>query len=192
MLLAETFLSADIPILQLLAGVGIILALVLLLSTLAIYATKRGVRRSRKSSLLSKLVYAVYIALIAILGATSFGSLVQTGHLGGYALQAHVAAAGAFVFLLALVAFVWLPNSFAEELRGGRFVTGWWAWRWSTWALILFSLGATGTMLVSMLPVLATDEMLTMARIHRYAGLAVVAFAIINLYTIVCIRLGWR
>ncbi len=189
MLVAE-LLALDIPIPQLLSRTAIALGVLLSLSALWVYASKRGIR-NRSRPWFSRVVYLAYLVLIVILAVTSFGSLVQSGHLGGYALQAHVAAAGGFVFLLVLVAFILLPRR-EESLFDSQAPGGWWAQHWSAWGLVLSSLLAAGTMLVSMLPLLATDELLTMAMLHRYAGLGVVVFAVINFYTRICERLGWR
>lgn len=189
MLVAELF-AFDMPVVPLLTRTAIALILLLSLATFWLYASKRAVRHGNRPWL-HRLVYLAYLALILMLAVTSFGSLVQTGHLGGYALQAHVAVAGGFVFLLVLVAFFVLPNG-EEDYLDSQVSTGWWAQRWSAWGLVLCSLLAAGTMLVSMLPLLGTEGLLDMAMLHRYAGLAVVVFAILNLYTRICERFGWR
>ncbi|MEZ6075223.1 MAG: hypothetical protein R3C56_05975 [Pirellulaceae bacterium] len=115
-----------------------------------------------------------------------------TGQVLGYTLLFHVAASGGFVFLMVAIAFLYLPTGpdYADDRSGRREI--WWAARWSAWALVVSSLVAAGTMLVSMLPVLDTQGLLQMATLHRYAGLAVVVSAIFHLYSLTCARLGWR
>lgn len=190
-------LIADLPTLgipfpQLLTGIGLALLLGMLLASTVVYATKRDTRRLRGRHWFSRLLYVVYLALIAVLSFTAFGSLVQYRHLSGYPLLVHVAAAGAFVFLMVAIAFLYLPSEGdAWDSRNLR-VSSWWAQRWAVWGLVVSSLFTAATMLVSMLPWLDTQGLRDMAMLHRYAGLAVVIFAILHVFSLVCCRLGWR
>lgn len=190
-------LIADLPTLgipfpQLLMGTGLTLLLGLLLATVVIYATQRERSRLRHRHWFSRLLYVVYLALIVVLSFTAFGSLVQFGHLSGYPLLAHVAASGGFVFLMVAIAFLYLPSEGdtldSHDLR----VPSWWAQRWAVWGLVVSSLATAATMLISMLPWLDTQGLRDMAMLHRYAGLAVVVFAILHVFSLVCCRLGWR
>ena len=191
MLLAD-LPSLNISFTQVLIAVATIVAVVLVLSTLALVATSRQHQRGPTRHWLSRLVYAAFLFLIVVLAMTAFGSLLVLGHMLGYALMFHVAAAGGFVFLMVAIAFLYLPAALdkakARDLRLDR----WWVTRWSAWALVISSLVAAGTMLVSMLPLLDTDGLLQMAMLHRYAGLAVVVSAVFHLYSLICVRLGWR
>ncbi len=191
MLLAD-LPSINISFAQVLLLVAVTVAVALTLATIVLYSTGRQYQRGPSRHWLSRLLYGVYLFLIAILAVTAFGSLLNTGHVLGYALLFHVAAAGGFVFLMVAIAYLYLPAG-AEEAaarREGR--VHWWVPRWSAWALVVSSLVAAGTMLVSMLPVLDTQGLLEMAILHRYAGLAVVISAIVHLYSLTCVRLGWR
>ncbi len=191
MLIAE-LPKLGIPFPQFLLGIGLALLIWLLLMSMTVYATNRETKRVRGRHWLSRLIYVVYLALIAVLAFTSFGSILQFGHLSGYALLAHVTAAGAFVFLMVAIAFLYLPaEADALDERNMR-VSSWWAQRWSAWGLVVSSLAAAATMLISMLPWLDTQGLLDMAALHRYAGLAVVVFAILHVHALVCCRLGWR
>jgi len=190
-------LLADLPSLsisfaQVLIAVAAVVAVVLVLATLVLYTTSRLYERGRSRHWFSKLAYGAYLFLIAALALTAFGSLLVTGQVLGYALLFHVAASGGFVFLMVAIAFLYLPTGadYADDRSGRREI--WWAARWSAWALVVSSLVAAGTMLVSMLPVLDTQGLLQMATLHRYAGLAVVVSAIFHLYSLTCARLGWR
>lgn len=191
MLLAD-LPSLNISFAQVLIAVAVIVAVVLVLATLVLYTTSRHSQGGRSRHWLSKLVYGAYLFLIAVLAVTAFGSLLATGHVLGYALLFHVAASGGFVFLMVAIAFLYLPTGADQaDGRSGR-RESWWAPRWSAWALVISSLVVAGTMLVSMLPVLDTEGLLEMATLHRYAGLAVVISAIFHLYSLTCVRLGWR
>ncbi len=53
--------------------------------------------------------------------------------------------------------------------------------RLSAWLLILSSLVAAATMVISMLPVLDTQGLLQVATWHRWAGLVVVVSAVLHL-----------
>ncbi len=190
-LLAElSTLGVSFP--QILMGTGLALLLGLMLSSIVVTTTKQDRRKPRSRHWISRLIYVVYLLLIAVLALTAFGSLLQFGHLSGYPLLAHVAASGAFVFLMVAIAFLYLPSeAVALDARNLR-VPSWWAERWSVWGLVVSSLAVAATMLVSMLPWLDTQGLRDMALIHRYAGLAVVVFAILHLFSTICCRLGWR
>lgn len=183
MLLADMS-GLEIPIPQLLLAAGIGVALILVVSGLFVFSTKRQQPKPARHWL-SRLLYAAYLLAILVLAVSSFGSIVQFGHMSGYALLAHISAAGAFVFLMVAVAILYLPYEDAPTDR-------WWATRWSAWLLIASSIGAAGTMLFSMLPVLDTESMLQVATLHRYAGLTVVVAAVLHLYTSCLVRLGYR
>ncbi|MEO8272173.1 MAG: hypothetical protein ABI557_20855, partial [Aureliella sp.] len=193
----STMLLADLPSLnisftQVLIATAVVVAALLVLSTLILVATNRRFKRGPGRHWFSRLSYVAYLVLIAVLAATAFGSLLTSGHVSGYALLLHVAASGGFVFLMVAIAFLYLPaGAYEEDELNGR-QGSWWATRWSAWALVVSSLVAAGTMLVSMLPLLDTEELLQMATLHRYAGLAVVVSAIFHLYSLTCVRLGWR
>lgn len=170
---------------------GIGLAVVLAVGFLLTLTTNRrktiGVRRSW----LSRLLYLVFLASVCVLAASSFGSILRFGHMHGYALLAHVSAAGAFVFLLLAIAWLYLPWQDEDD---GPIPNDqrWWFGRWTAWALVVSSLVAAGAMFLSMLPVLETPSLLTAAAVHRYAGLAVTVFAALHLYAITCTRFGFR
>ncbi|MEZ6134385.1 MAG: hypothetical protein R3C53_05685 [Pirellulaceae bacterium] len=134
-------------------------------------------------------LYGLYLITILVLGLSSLVSVIQYGHMSGYALLGHVAAAGAFTFLLLAIAFLMLPCSEDDpKLRTNR----WWLSRWSVWGLVISSLVAAGSMFLSMLPILDTSGLLQMAEVHRYAGLCVVIMACVHLYSLACTRMGWR
>jgi hypothetical protein len=190
MLFAE--LSAlRIPFTTVLAATAIAVVALLGVSLLRVLATRRHQKPGRQRFWLSRWLYLAFLLLIAVLAVSAFGSIVQFGHMSGYALFAHIAASGGFVFLLAAIALLLLPvNSGSGEhaLTDDR----WWLARWSAWALVLSGLAAASTMLFSMLPIFDTQGLLTMAAIHRYAGLAVVVAAVFHVYALGCTKLGWR
>lgn len=190
-------LLADLPSLnvsftQVLYAVASVVAVGLVLAALGVLTTNRKARPGPARNWITRSVYGVYVVLIMALAVTGLGSIVRWGHMSGYALLLHVAAAGGFVFLMVAIAVLYLPAT-AEAVgsRDGQ-LDRWWAIRWSAWALVLSSLVTAGTMLVSMLPVLDTTGLLQMAMLHRYAGLAVVIAACVHLFSLTCVRLGWR
>lgn len=141
---------------------------------------------------LSKLIYVVFTLCVIVLAVTSFGAILTEGHMAGWPLLIHVGVAGAFVFLLVAMAWLFLPNGAKSDERGFTVDGRWWLSRWSAWALILSSLAAAATMFTSMLPILDTDGLLEFAELHRYAGLAVVLSSLVHLFGMLCSRLGWR
>lgn len=183
---------SEISFAQLLLGVGVTLVVWLAVATLIIYATRADDPPQPRRHWLSRLIYVSYLVLIAVLAASSFGAILQTGHVSGDALLVHVAAAGGFVFLMVAIAFLYLPSAGDGRSVRARAFSRWWAARWSAWGLVASSLVAAASMLVSMLPVLDTQGLVSIASVHRYAGVAVVATAILHVYCLLCQRWGWR
>lgn len=184
--------AIEIPFTQLLMYTGGGLVFPLALMTLYLFATNRRHQDSKSRMWVARLAYALFLITIGILAVTSFTSIVLFEHLFGYALLAHVSAAGAFVFLLLLIAFLYLPRGLDAT---DQFATGdnrWWLARWSAWLLVVSSIAAAGTMFVSMLPILDTDGLKFYALLHRYAGLLVVVAAIVHFYSLVCTKFGLR
>lgn len=188
---------ADIPALniefqQLLFLVAVAGGVLLTLNALFACATSRRRGRVRGRNWLKRLLYLGFLGVVAVLAVTSFGSMLQFGHMSGYQLLAHVGAAGAFVFLLLAIAFLYLPSGIEPDdpLATGDY--GWWLARFSAWALVLSSLVAAGTMFLSMLPILDTQGLIEMLAVHRYAGLAVVVAAVFHFYSLLMTRAGIR
>jgi hypothetical protein len=191
MLLADlTF--PEIPLSAVLIGACIVVAAIVIINAVIVVPTNYKVRAGARRGIFSQLLYVVFLALIAVLAVTSFGSILQYGHLSGYALLAHIGAAGAFVFLLVAIAWLYLPRGYGAPLSAKRGEDRWWLARWSAWILIVSSIASAATMFASMLPLLDTEGLLEFAAWHRYVGVLVVMAAIVHLYAMLCTRLGWR
>ncbi len=191
MLLADLTLP-NVPFPRVIVFTAVALVAILVFSALTVGATRRHVPSHPRRHWLSRAIYAIYMLLIVLLALTAFSAILQVGHLAGYALLAHVAVSGAFIFAMVAIAFLYLPQTSHDIDRDHRAADTWWASRWAAWGLVASSLAAAGTMLLSMLPVLDTEGLLAMVELHRYAGLAVVVFAALHLFTLACARLGWR
>lgn len=191
MLLAE-LQSLNFSFTQVLYVAAAVVVVGLVSAAVGIFTTKRSTQPGPSRSWITRSIYALYVVLIIALAATGLGSILRWGHMSGYALLLHVAAAGGFVFLMVAIAVLYLPATANVTVgRDGQY-DRWWAIRWSAWALVLSSLVTAATMLVSMLPLLDTTGLLQMAMLHRYAGLAVVMAACMHLFSLTCVRLGWR
>ncbi len=173
-------------------AVGVLLVTAVVLGSCLVFATNRKIASEGRRGWLSRGLYLVFVVMVIVLAGSSFGSIVQFGHMAGYALLIHVAAAGAFVFLLLAIAALYLPRGRGANDQGSVYEHRWWVARWSVWALVVSGIAAAGTMFLSMLPVLGTDDLLQVAELHRYAGLAVVAAAVLHLYALGCTRFGLR
>jgi hypothetical protein len=191
MLIAELpIIDISFPRLLMMAGIATLVALVL--CTLFVVKTNRRAEDRKGRGWLSRAIYGVFIAMIGVLAISSFGSVLLFGHLAGYALLAHLAAGGSFVFLLLAIAGLYLPLNASS---GDGFLTAdhrWWVARWSALLLVLSSLVAAGTMFLSMLPILDTEGLVEVATLHSYCGLVVVIAAIFHAFALLCTRLGWR
>ncbi len=119
--------------------------------------------------------YLGFMLCVLALGVTSFGSLWFNGHVLGYPLLVHLMAAGAFVFLLLLLATSHLPSNNISKLNRSTWIS-----RASLWGLVIASIVTAGTMLTSMLPLFDTAGLLQAAWLHRYAAVVVIVLAIVH------------
>ena len=190
MLLVEQALNVSFA--QVMYVIGAVVGVGLILAALSVFTTKRKVPPGPARHWITRSIYGIYVVLIIALAATGLGSIARWGHMSGYALLYHLAAAGGFVFVMVAIAILYLPATAGEVGDRDGQLDRWWAVRWSAWALVLSSLVTAGSMLLSMLPVLDTAGLLQMVMLHRYAGLAVVVAICVHLFALTCVRLGWR
>lgn len=168
------------------------LAVLVVLGGVVVNASKKAVTPAKSRSWFSKLIYLAFLAMVIMLAGSSFGSILQAGHMSGYALIAHLGAAGAFTFLLLAVAVLFAPNGAKPDEAGFTSDGRWWFSRMSAWLLLLSSIAAAGTMFVSMLPILDTQGLLEFAALHRFAGLAVVISSVMHGFAMLCAKSGLR
>lgn len=191
MLLAE-LQSLNVSFTQVLYVALASLLVGLVVAAVGVFTTRRQIHPGPSRHWISRWLYGLYLILIVVLAVTGLGSILRWGHMQGYTLLLHLAAAGGFVFLMVAIAVLYLPATAPSADDPLQRVDRWWLVRWSAWMLVVSSLVAVATMLVSMLPVLDTTGLLQMAMLHRYAGLAVVVSAGAHLFSLSCVRLGWR
>lgn len=180
-----------IPLEKAIYGTAGAVVVIVVLSLLFSFVTNRKRKIGKQRIWLSKLLYVAFLICIAVLSASSFGSILQFGHMSGYALLVHIGAAGGFVFLLLAIAFLYLPRGESDDFELPS-DNRWWFARWSSWALIASGIVTAGTMFLSMVPVLDTVGLLQAAEIHRFAGLATAAAAVLHLYALSVVKLGLR
>ena len=179
-------------------GMLIAAAVVIVLHLLGSFA-RRGADRgpTRGLGALGWLVYLVLIASTAVLAVTSLYSIFTDGHMRGWMLWVHLFAAGAFVVTLVLVSLLWAsacdmcapPGGGPPEDRPLRFGA---LTRLSFWLFIVAGVVSLGSMFLSMLTLLNTNQIELAMDVHRYSGVAVVAAAVIHLYSVSLGRLAAR
>jgi hypothetical protein len=142
------------------------------------------------------LVYLGTLASVAVLGITSLVAVIRFGILDGWWLFIHMFGAGAFTFVLPLLALTWCEANRCECPARPAGDEGPQTTRFSClaktmfWLILTAGLVVIGTMVLSMLPLFGTHGLELLLDVHRYAGLAVVAAMILHLYATVLPRLG--
>ena len=136
--------------------------------------------------------FAFFVAAVVILGVTSFGSLARGSAMLGWALLVHVTVAGAFLLLLAVVAWAWLPAlASGSGSRGGEVPR---ASAWlvgSGWLMVATCVAAAVAIVPGMFPWLGTADMLRAVEVHRYAGGAAVVATVMHV-GVLCRERPWR
>ncbi len=157
-----------------------------MLVTIAIaFFTRRKRRDPFRRRWINTGIYLTFVFSVAVLAASSFSAILSEGKMEHDALMIHVAASGLFVCLLFVVALTYLP-------RGETTRKVWWWEKWNIWGLVVSGLIASVTMLLSMLPLLDSDQLGQTLHWHRLAGLATVIFLLQHLAATLIGWLGWR
>jgi hypothetical protein len=134
--------------------------------------------------------FACFVSAVAILGATSFGSLARGDAMLGWALLVHVTVAGAFLLLLAVVAWAWLP-ALVDGRGGDRGEVGSLWLVGSGWLMVATCVAAAVAIVPGMFPWLGTADMLQAVALHRYAGGAAVVATVLHV-GVLCRERPWR
>ena len=170
--------------------------LIVLHGVLSLFGRREGVAKSRWN-VWEKLVYLATILSVAVLGVTAFFGVLCFGVLDGWLLFAHLFGAGAFVFVLPVLAITWcganrfgrrLPASGSEDAAPRLF----WCPKVMFWIILASGLAVSVTMLLSMLPLFGTEGLTRLLDIHRYSGLVAVVATILHLYGVCLERVGLR
>ena len=141
-------------------------------------------------------MYLGAVVSVAVLGITSFYTVLQFGGMHGWWLFCpYVRRAGALTGVLPLLALTWCgTNRFERMTRQQRNEAVWprffWIPRVMFWLFLLAGFTVLITMLVSMLPIFGTDDVLL--DIHRYAGLLAVVVLFIHVYCVLLQRIQLR
>jgi len=177
--------------LQVTAVLGLaVLAAVVLHVLGSLVARARGWRPPQRPrwSWWERLLYWVTVLAVAVPAVTSLLSVVLHGHMEDWWLLAHMVGAGTLLGVLPLLALTWAwPCRFRlkEQLPppdGERF--GWLA-KLAFWLFLLAAFVTAASMLASMLPLFGTSTLAALIDLHRYAGTATVAAALLHLYAVV-------
>lgn len=132
-----------------------------------------------------KIFYFVAVAAIAACAVTSFGAVLFSGKLLGWALVFHMMGAGTFVFLLPILALMWGRSSrFGQAYRPGRPERFNGLAKLAFWIMLYAGVITIFSPLISMLPIFGTEGLEVLLDVHRYSGLAVVLAAILHGYVV--------
>ena len=176
-----------------LAATAVIVILHLILALLG----GRAAKPRKRFNIWEKLVYLGALVSVAVLGITSFFTVLRFGGMHGWWLFAHMFGAGALTGVLPLLALTWCgANRFERMTRQQRDEAVWprffWIPRVMFWLFLLAGFTVLITMLVSMLPLFGTDGLNVLLDIHRYAGLLAVVALFIHFYCVLLQRVQLR
>jgi cytochrome b subunit of formate dehydrogenase len=176
-----------------LGGTAVMVFLHLLLALLG----GRAAKPRHRFNIWEKLVYLGALVSVAVLGITSFYTVLRFGGMHGWWLFAHMFGAGALTGVLPLLALTWCAaNRFGRMTEQQREEPVWprffWIPRVMFWLFLLAGFTVLITMLVSMLPIFGTDGLKILLDIHRYAGLLAVVTLLIHFYCVLLQRLQLR
>ncbi|TWU42003.1 hypothetical protein [Novipirellula artificiosorum] len=116
--------------------------------------------------LIERLCLVGLIASVVILTLTALPSLGGS-HLGGNVLLVHMMSSGVLVFVLPMIAVLWLARGRAIGPARTVETVGF-------WAMILMGLVTIASVFIIMLPITSTETMHQLVNVHRYAGFATV------------------
>ncbi len=121
----------------------------------------RAAKPRKRFNIWEKLVYLGALVSVAVLGVTSFYTVLRFGGMHGWWLFAHMFGAGALTGVLPLLALTWCgANRFGRLTEQQREEAVWprffWIPRVMFWLFLLAGFIVLITMLVSMLPLFGT------------------------------------
>lgn len=135
------------------------------------WGIERRTTASRRRSWLMRWLYVVFLLSLLVMAATSFGSLAQGQKMHAWPHMIHVSVAGAFLGLLVIVAYGYLPGGRQAESAFTR---------WTAIAMVA-SCVATAVMIVpGMFPWLGTPEMLQSMDWHRNTGIVALVTSLLH------------
>lgn len=140
------------------------------------WGIERSATSSPKRSWLMRWLYVVFLLSLLVLAATSFGSLAQGHEMHAWPLLIHVSVAGAFLGLLVIVAYGYLPGS--RQVVESTFT------QWSAIAMVGSCLATVVLIVPGMFPWLGTPELLQSIDWHRNAGMAAVATSLLHVLSL--------
>lgn len=148
----------------------------------AVVTFARGVTGEARERLAFVPRVTLWIAGLVLvpLAGTAFYGTFTTGHLRGFLLLVHVGLGGAFTVLLAVAALAVGAGARAGD-RTRRPMSS--LALASFWLSVLAGFLTAGSMLVSTLPWLGTDELRAALDLHRYAGLCLVCAGVLFGYS---------
>jgi len=157
----------------------------------------RAPKPRKRFNIWEKLIYLGALVSVAVLGVTSFYTVLRFGGMHGWWLFAHMFGAGTMTGVLPLLALTWcgasrfgrLTQRQLEESYLPRFF---WIPRVMFWLFLLAGLVVMLTMLVSMLPLFGSEGLEILLDIHRYAGLLAVVTLFIHFYCVLLQRAQLR
>lgn len=115
---------------------------------------------------IDRILLATVILLVAVLAISTL-PWIMGGHFAGPWLLAHMAASGALVMTLPLLALSLLWQNLSRFKSGAIERLGF-------WLLIVSGLTTITTVFLCMLPLPSTDQMHDLVVLHTYAGFAMV------------------
>jgi formate dehydrogenase subunit gamma len=156
-----------------------------------------GMKTVRRYGLWERLVHLALALSFLVLAATGFAaSIGWNGPMGGYTLMFHTTAGAVFAVSVACMLVTWAADHAfrasdgrwfrggglctpVKELPAGRFTAGEKIYFWLAGPL---ALAALLSMLLSMIPVLATSGQALMYQVHRWSTLVLVVATIWHAY----------
>lgn len=151
--------------------------------------TSNDQRRRTRWSIPEKLVYFGFVLAVCVLGATAFVSVLTFDAMHGWWLLVHLAAAAAFVFLVAVmswtVSFRFAIVNQSDQENANTPARGFsWPAKVIYWIILMLSIVVVGVILLSMFPLFGTDQLLQLIDVHRFSGLALFAAVILHFFLV--------
>jgi len=158
----------------------------------------------RRLGFLERIVFLGFALTLLCLAATGmWANLLLGQRLAGWGLMLHVAAGGAFMACLLLLAVLWAEDCRFRELDAhwrracrehpdrpapaGRFDPG---QKCAFWLALALAVVAALSMFVSMLPIFTPEGLELLRDVHRYSGLLLLIVAYVHFYRTVIVRRG--
>jgi hypothetical protein len=165
--------------LRTLTTIGLLVAIALPLWDYAMFRPNRRALTGAKTHKVERLIYAVFLIAVLLMGLSSFGMILVGESMHGWMLILHMSVAGMFAVALTALALLWAEQASFTRDPATRFYTG---EKVAFWLTIAAGFSTILSAMLGMMSWFGTVGQSILLDVHRYSALLLLICAIFHGY----------